>query len=407
MALLCLVALGLAGAICLLLYLAIKLVLAGLMSLILLLLAPAMLLAPAFGESGRATFVAWAKRLVGALAAKLIYALLLALVVVGATALASLEIGWFGTWLLQTAFWWGILIKRKELTGFLTVGHQDDRRGQSTLLRTYQTARLATATAAGAKAATLAAPSRARTRARETLMARSQASRRATQLAAEEELGRAAERARELELAGSRERVALRTTLDRERRALEHELAPYDRDTARARAVGQDPRPPTADEELWLDRRATLERALGSQPMRQAERTVAEAERSNAREGRVVTRADAAAWREQRRRDIDQGLPPEHERHLRAAGIDPRELRDVDRGRRAELVERSRTTIERHRALLAALPQDGAGQATPNELARADTLLGRDELRPRRREERARATHERHERQRRQGLYRR
>jgi hypothetical protein len=407
-ALLLLVALGLSGAICLLLYLAVKLVLAGLLALILLLLAPAMLLAPAFGYSGRTAFLGWAKRLVGALAAKLVYALLLALVVVAATALASLEIGWFGTWLLQIAFWWGILIKRRELTGFLSLGQDDDRpRHQSAIVRTYQAAHAAAALGAGARAATLAAPTRARAHAREISLARQQAGRRATALAAEEELGSHAERARELELAGARGTLALRGPLERDRRALERELAPLDRTRAKARATGQEPRPPTAEEELWLDRRAMLERALDSERMRQAERTLAEIERALAREGRIASRAEAAAWREQRRRDIEQGLPADHKRSLRAAGVDPRDFADADQSRKQEYLQASRAAIARDRSLLAALPGEGAGQATPGENRRARSVLSREELQPRRREERARAAHERRERRRRHGLYRR
>ena len=64
----------------LLAYLGVRLLLAAILTLLLLLFAPAMLLAPAFGDSGRATFIAWVKRLVGAIAAKLIYALFLAVV---------------------------------------------------------------------------------------------------------------------------------------------------------------------------------------------------------------------------------------------------------------------------------------------------------------------------------------
>jgi hypothetical protein len=48
-------------------------------------------LAPAFGESGRATFLAWAKRLVAALAAKLICRSLLAVVLAASTTLTKLR----------------------------------------------------------------------------------------------------------------------------------------------------------------------------------------------------------------------------------------------------------------------------------------------------------------------------
>ena len=102
--------------------LGVRLLLAAVMALLLLLFAPAVLLAPAFGESGRATFVAWAQRLLGALVAKLIYALLLAVVLAAAATIRSLDVGWFGTWLLQIAFWWGVLLKRHELIGWVSAG---------------------------------------------------------------------------------------------------------------------------------------------------------------------------------------------------------------------------------------------------------------------------------------------
>jgi hypothetical protein len=161
LALLGLIVVGLLGAISLLLYLAVRLVLAGLLALILLLLAPAMLLAPAFGDAGRATFVAWLKRLAGALAAKLIYSLLLAVVVVGATALAALGVGWFGTWLLQLAYWWGILLKRTELLGFVSVGSQQEGRGEGLgVMRAYYGMRAARNIAGGAAAGAGALPRR-------------------------------------------------------------------------------------------------------------------------------------------------------------------------------------------------------------------------------------------------------
>src|SRR5204862_3981373 len=55
--LLVLVGAGTAGAIALLGYIGIRLLLAAILALLLLLFAPAILLAPAFGESGRATFI--------------------------------------------------------------------------------------------------------------------------------------------------------------------------------------------------------------------------------------------------------------------------------------------------------------------------------------------------------------
>ncbi len=121
LALLALVAIGLIGAILLFLYVGVRLLLASVMSLLLVLIAPVMLLVPAFGDSGRATTMAWGRRLAGALAAKLVYSLLLAVLLVASAAIEALQIGWFGTWLVLIAFWWGVLIKRRELVGYISI----------------------------------------------------------------------------------------------------------------------------------------------------------------------------------------------------------------------------------------------------------------------------------------------
>lgn len=115
-----LVAIGLLGAIALLLYLAIRLMLAAISTLILLLAAPFMLVVPAFGDAGRNAFVTWLKRLAGAIAAKLVYALFLAVVILIAGIIAGLDgIGWYPKWMLLILFWWGVLIKRNDIVGFV------------------------------------------------------------------------------------------------------------------------------------------------------------------------------------------------------------------------------------------------------------------------------------------------
>ena len=400
LALLALVALGLLGASAVLLYLAIKLVLAGLLSLVLLLLAPAMLFAPALGDSGRATFVGWLKRLVGALAAKLIYALLLAVVVVAAGALAGLPIGWFGTWLLQIAFWWGILLKRKELLAFVSAGHLEPSRDGAGLGigRLYYEARAARALAGGAGAAAAALPRRVGRQASAARFAREESTRRATQKAARAELDRRADEVRARELHSAREKVALRPELEHTRRALASELAPYDAEVVRAVAEGRAPRPPSERERRLLAQRAAVERRLGPE-MQRAETLV--------RGARPAGEFERAAWREQRRADIERGISPEHERSLRAAGIDPVAYRGAEGERRAALLERSKQAIERDRELLAAVPADPREAPTPKATARAARLIPADELRRRRGEERVRYEHERRLRRRRQRLYRR
>ena len=152
-------ALGLLGAICLLLYLALKLVLAG--------AAGAAAAAARAGDAARAGVRGRRPRGVrrlgeaarAAIAAKLVYSLLLALVVVAAGALAAMPVGWFAGWLLQLCFWWGVLLKRNELTGFLSISEREgERHGASSLVRGYHNARAARAVAAGGAGAAMALP---------------------------------------------------------------------------------------------------------------------------------------------------------------------------------------------------------------------------------------------------------
>lgn len=409
LALLGLIAVGLCGAIAVLLWLAVKLVLAGLLSLILLLLAPAMLLAAAFGESGRATFVGWLKRLAGALAAKLIYALLLAVVIVAATQLARLDIGWFGTWLLQIAFWWGILVKRQELTGFLSVGQDEERRGGGGLnaLRWYANARAAKSVGQATAGAATALPRRAGRGVSSGHLARQEAGRAAVLGGAREALDQRAERSRRIELDQAHDILGERTGLQQEQRALSRALRGFDDERVVARAESRQPREPNGQERVLLAERDRVESRLASDEMRGADATVRESDRAAARNGQTTTDADRAAWREQRRRDIRDELPLDHDRQLRAAGIDPREYRSSPPQRQAELRQRVTETVEQDRRLLAGTPERSERTPTRREAAEAELAIPPDELRRRRGQERDAYEQERRTRRRRQHLYRR
>lgn len=408
-ALLALVAVGLAGAICLLLYLAIKLVLAGVMALLLILLSPAMLLAPAFGEAGREAFITWAKRLLGAIAAKLIFSLLLAIVIVAATTLASLPIGWFGVWLLQAAFWWGILIKRHELLGFLSAGsHGDDQgRNGSSIWQAHRNARAVGSIATTATAAATLLPRRGGQARVASKLGRQEADRRAVSGGASTALDREAEHSHGVELAGARRTVAHRPDLERTASALDRELSPYERNLARFTSEGRRPRPPTEQERAMLAQRDRVQRLLGSDEMRTADHTVREADRSRAREGSEAGRAERGAWRERRRLELATDRPPEHETHLRAAGIDPRDYQRADPARKLELRRTSQDAIDRHRSLLDAAPTQDSGQPTPHQVTAAKRYLDAGELASTSKSELARVRHEHKVRKRRAHLHRR
>lgn len=358
LAILGLVALGLLGAAALLAYLGIRLLLASLLALLLLLFAPVMLLAPAFGESGRAAFVAWFKRLAGAIVAKLIYALFLAVVLAAATILARLDIGWFGTWLLQIAFWWGVLIKRHELIGFISVKAQPDHsRGGflSHLAQGYyavqmgRTVKSATqrflrqpAGAAGA-AADRVRGIRHERRARTTQEA----------LADFDQLGR---RSLEAEQSRAATANAERVQAERQLRIVDRRLSGFDENHAASVASGRAAPVPSADQTALLRQRRALLDKLASPALRDAPQTLAHAERNRAQTGDSVTARDLAAYRQRRTQDLAANLPIDDPRHVRAAGLDPAELARADSATRDSMLKQVERHLDRERELLAALP---------------------------------------------------
>jgi len=113
-----LIAVGVMGMVLLLGHIGLRLLMAAMLTLFYLLLAPGVVLAPALGERGRAVFRAWAARLFGAVASKLIFAFLLGVVLAVMTILESLGgLGWWTQWLLMAAFWWGVFLRRHQLLG--------------------------------------------------------------------------------------------------------------------------------------------------------------------------------------------------------------------------------------------------------------------------------------------------
>lgn len=160
-ALFLLIAAGITGCILLIGWLSLNVLYQGLLTLILLLAAPGMLLAPAFGYHGRRLFGTWARKLLAAAIAKAIYALLLAIVLAINTIITSLdtELPWLAVWLLSAVFWWGTFLKRGELLGWLSLGAQrtpdTEKAGAQGRLTGPVTSALATAAGAPA-AATLA-----------------------------------------------------------------------------------------------------------------------------------------------------------------------------------------------------------------------------------------------------------
>ncbi|HTZ86447.1 MAG TPA: hypothetical protein VMB05_07250, partial [Solirubrobacteraceae bacterium] len=132
-----LIAAGILGLLLLLGFIAFRLLGAALFSLLYLMLAPAIALAPALGELGRSAFRKWAAGLLAAVISKLLYAFLLGVVLALLALLGHLQgLGWWTQWLLMSTFWWGAFLRRGHLLA-LAGGEQRDRisRGHRNALR--------------------------------------------------------------------------------------------------------------------------------------------------------------------------------------------------------------------------------------------------------------------------------
>jgi len=113
-----LIAGGLLGMLLLLGFVAVRLLTAAIFSLMYLLAAPAMVLAPAFGERGRALFRRWIAQLLGAVISKLIFSFMLGVVFAVFALLSGLDaLGFWTQWLLISAFWWGAYTRRHHALG--------------------------------------------------------------------------------------------------------------------------------------------------------------------------------------------------------------------------------------------------------------------------------------------------
>jgi len=115
-----LIAAGVCGMVLVFGLIAVRLLIAALVSLLMLLLAPLLVLAPAFGGSGRALFTSWMTRLFGAVTSKLLYSFLLGALITMQRILGTFQsLGWWSDWLLISAFWWAVFLKRHQAVTFV------------------------------------------------------------------------------------------------------------------------------------------------------------------------------------------------------------------------------------------------------------------------------------------------
>jgi hypothetical protein len=113
---------GQLGAICLLGALSVTVILAQVVVLLLLAFAPVALVIGVFPGRGHDFFRGWLTKLAAFLVRKAIYSLILAvlLTVVAALGDATSSLGWLMGWGLQGAFFWAVLLWRKQLLGQIT-----------------------------------------------------------------------------------------------------------------------------------------------------------------------------------------------------------------------------------------------------------------------------------------------
>jgi hypothetical protein len=338
LALLLVVLVGLSGAAALYSYLGVRLILAAGLGLVLLLIAPPMLLAPALGDGGRATFLAWIKRLLAATVAKFVYAVFLTVVLVASGVFTSLEFGWFGTWLMSAAFWWGVFVKRHDIITFVAGGVPNQHgeglgRALSNGYYAWMLGRGVRQVAAHAAAPAAAGGERIRTGRQERQEARAAGTR---SLATErldghhrQELQTGQEHARGV--------VAQRETLQRELRATDRRLAGHDEAVAVANATKSKPPAPNAEQRQLIEHRQHLRQLLSDPVAAEAEQTVRHADRNRALTGDSVTHRDLEVHRARRLAELRDVCTPEtrEERDLLAAAqAGPGDRTAQERGQR-------------------------------------------------------------------------
>jgi hypothetical protein len=364
-----LIAIGTAGMLLLLGFIALRLLGAALALLVYLMLAPLAVLAPAFGEGGRGAFRLWLVRLVGAALAKLVYSVMLGVALLIAHLLTSLEaLGWWTQWLLLSVFWWLMFEHRHRLLSFVVHerGEPASRLALATRLR-YQAqaygaarrtaasaARTATAGVVGSYHAFEQIKNRRRDPARlpPTIPPRRR-ERPVPALAAQVERSLASERLARGQVPILREQLA---RLESRRVRLRHEQLQARRSGSSRRATSLDLRARAVDAEL-AERRAELKSAGAGRLARAIE----------ARSRASLLNQAALTPRPRQER--------EYTRLAGLANLSPRSYRSAPEGeRRQARLEIDRQLAQRRQWLI----ESGRARAT-DDPRRAPVALGRRE----------------------------
>ena len=313
---------GLIGGLALLLWLAMKLVMATASAFILVLATPLAMFFPVFGRAGRAVFVKWATALLGAVVAKLIFSGLLGIVLLGSSVIGS-SIGRSSPTLgliATMAFWWAAFLSREKYLAVLQVNPVADQ-GMG-VYRALAGGYLGYRVAKAAKGAigSFREERSARSQRRRTEESRTQAETRRKR--AEQRLDGQAHQRLDAETSEARSRESSRSATEREAQVL--------REDPDVRALRQDPeRVPEsarAPAQAKAARLSQLQKRLGaSQAQSRSDRRLLERVRANEAAG--LPRHGAAEIKEAKeaiRREAS--LPDdarEHRWRARAAGHEP------------------------------------------------------------------------------------
>jgi len=405
------VAAGAIGCVLLLGWLSVHVLLQGLLTLVLLLAAPVVLLAPAFGEQGRALFAGWAKRLFAAVIAKAIYALLLAIVLAINAIIGELDatFPWLAVWLISAVFWWGVLLKRSELLGWLSLGTHS--RGDNSLQRAYYASRMAlpvaSALTGGTGAAALAVPAAlgalGRT-GRDKVGERREATGEAVQAQAREKLTERArtrlddryehlhqrlaahDDAREKISGLDRRLQATARQLDQAKQAQERSRDPQEQARHGARRAQLD----GARGKLVRQRKALEPRLMPRLEEGVARRFIESADRNQVEQGTRFTDRQLESQLDELRADLDNAGPADEQHAWRArawrAGIPDSQLHDIQPTERAELHRHIAEQLDRDRDLFRALPENPDARPARADFGAARGRLDPGDLRRRRAE---------------------
>jgi hypothetical protein len=310
---------GLLGGLLLLLWLAMKLVMATASAFVLVLATPLAMFFPVFGQAGRNAFTKWVTALLGAIVAKLFFSGLLGIVLLGSSVIGS-SIGKASPTLGLLAvmsFWWAVFLSREKYLAVFQVDPTADRGGAG-LYRTLAGGYLGYRVAKGAKTAIGNFREERREHARHHLDEQAHQRRNG----ADRQLDDQAHQRLDVATANADSREGARTKVDNEARAL--------REDPDVQRLHSDPsgldEPERMAATVKSERLKELQaKSRASQPQAQADRRLLNRVRANEAAGLPAHgKAEIQGAREAIRREASLPVDaPEHHWRAQAAGKDP------------------------------------------------------------------------------------